>query len=79
MVSTSCLLSKRLERQVTCQPHELLGHRFEPFHQGLGFFELVFSRMIFQFRRHVTGNRGKREQKRTELGSSQGPVRQEDS
>jgi hypothetical protein len=35
--------------------------------------------VIFKVRRHVTGNRGKREQKRTELGSSQGPVRQEDS
>ena len=35
MVGTPCLLSKRLERQITCQPHELLGHRFKPFHKGL--------------------------------------------
>ena len=50
VVGTPCLLSKRIERQVTCQPHELLGHRFEPFHQGLGFIKLAFRRLIFQFR-----------------------------
>jgi hypothetical protein len=67
LVGTPCLLPKSLERQATCQPHQILRHRFEPCHQGPGFFELILSRVIFQVRRYITCNRGKREQQRTEL------------
>jgi hypothetical protein len=69
VISGLCLSAQGFERQPAHQPPQLLGHRFQPFHQGLGFSELTLSRVIFPVRRHVTGSRGKREQRRTDLVS----------
>jgi len=51
-----CVVSQGFERESAGRPHELVDHRFEPFHQRAGFFELVPSRMIFESRRHSAGD-----------------------
>src|SRR5262249_18226445 len=38
------LVAQGLERQPAHEPHQLPGHRFKPFHQGPGFYELTLSR-----------------------------------
>jgi hypothetical protein len=45
-----CLVAQGIEGQPVQQPHQLVGHRFEPFHQGLGLFELTSIRTIFEVR-----------------------------
>jgi hypothetical protein len=63
------MLSQGFERQATRQPHQFLGHLFEPFHQGPGLVEPALSRMLFEVQGDVARRRGKRGQQRTELVS----------
>jgi CheY-like chemotaxis protein len=57
---TGRLAAQGVERQPVHEPHQFLGHRFKPFHQGLGFFQLTLSRPVFQIRCHAAGRGGKR-------------------
>ena len=51
-------MEQGFERQSACRPHQLLGHRFQAFHQEWCRFEPTKRRLIFKVRGYGTGHRG---------------------